>query len=535
MLFHVSPEDEARALRRAAARAGCRVRSLAIRETSAGARAVGRIDCPDGWAAARMLVASSIEDAQTPGARDLALSLRRDAPSDEAFARAVHAYVKERVAFVREPGEVFQGAGYTLGVGSGDCDDHARAVYAIAVAGGVPATLAFLHHGVRGSQPTHAVAQLCPERACAWAETTVDAAYGEHPLAAATRLRLVSARADLAREVRVMTEKDLKPIPAGFDDANPSDRVALDVAALARLGFIGPELGELGACDEAFRDAVAAFQRATPGLVVDGLIGPHTRAAIASALPPDEFGIGYLAAVGAVPIVHTGDLPDEFFSDMRAYAGELGFDPLWMLDIMWAESGLRPTAKYRHAPNFATGLIGFVNVAGTGAVPDNSEASHDVFATLPATQQLRYARDFWRPMRGRAASGANLYQYNFVPASLDRGTSEDTVIAARGGTGYRGQEDTFYRVNALLDVDGDGTITVGDLAAHLERQKRDRAGNLYARYAEALARLGAPSTPRGGSALGAVAMGLGVVLLSGALTVGAGVLALRAWREGWIG
>ncbi len=300
MIFYATPQEEANALRRSAARAGCRVDAVAIGKTSAGARALGRVSCPDGWAAARMLVALGAEDSRTPGARDLALRLRRSAPSDAEFARALHAFVKDRVRFVREAGEVFQGSAYTLAMGAGDCDDHARVMYAIARAGGLPAVMAFLH---RGQGPTHAVAQMCPGASCEWAETTVDADYGEHPLAAADRLGLLKSRGDLAQKVRIMSEKDLPAVPGGYVKANPAERVTSDVRALQRLGFLGPwECADTIAADHPdFRGAVASFQRraggAAAGLVVDGMIGPRTRAAIARALPAsDEWAMGYIAA-----------------------------------------------------------------------------------------------------------------------------------------------------------------------------------------------------------------------------------------------
>ena len=102
-----TPDEEWRTLQIAAVRAGCVVRSLGIRQTAFGPRVVGEVDCPDGWGAARMLLAAAIEDARSPGARDLALRLRREAPTDAEYARAVHRFIKDRVRFVREHGEVF--------------------------------------------------------------------------------------------------------------------------------------------------------------------------------------------------------------------------------------------------------------------------------------------------------------------------------------------------------------------------------------------------------------------------------------------
>jgi hypothetical protein len=526
MKFHGSPEAEADALRRAAERAGCQVRALAVKDTPAGRRAVGTVVCDDGWGAARMLVAATAEDAVTDGARALAALIRQEAPDDESYARAIQAFVKGRVRFAPEVGEIFQNGGVTLALGVGDCDDHARLVQVLAIAGGLPSAMAFLH---RGEGPTHAVAVLCPSGECSFAETTVDADYGEHPNDAAKRLRLVDERTDLAREVVIMSEDDLPPVPSGFAAANPSqEQLELDASALNQLGYVVEseavfEPVEHPAMATWFRRAVARAQMAANGAAgpVDGLIGKRTREWIASRLPPDDFGMGYIARVrgiGNVAVKHTADLPDQFFSDLKRYASELDIDPVWMIEVIFSESGLRSTAAYRQAPHFASGIIGFIDVKQFG-YPDNSRESHDLFIQeVGVLRQLSGARDFWRNAVAlakkyghRIESAANLYQYTFVPMSFERGMSDDTVIVAKGGTGYRGQEDMFYRVNAgYLDVDKDGAITVGDLRERIEKSKRDTHGNILPRYAEAIARLQAagPNAPPAEGGGGGVVAGL---------------------------
>lgn len=355
MIFPISAREEARTIRRSAARAGCTVRALDIRMTNEGPRAMGRVDCPDGWAAARMLLAAAEEDARTPGARDIALQLRRFAPDDESFARAVHAFVKQRVRFVREAGEVFQGSNYTLSSGAGDCDDHARLFYAIAVAGGLPAVMAFLHHDRPNAQPTHAVAQACPSGRCAWAETTVDAAYGEHPLAAAERLGLLKARGDLAREVRIMKESDLPPVPAGFDDVN-GEKLAADVEALERLGFVPPCTLCTAASDPRFRTAVLRFQQQAGGLALDGLIGPQTRGRIARELgarfPGDAFAMGYIGAVSpqTARIAYGREVFEQAFTAMNVQASPEGKEAL--LAIAWGETRFSDPSSWGDSHNW---------------------------------------------------------------------------------------------------------------------------------------------------------------------------------------
>lgn len=314
MLFYRSAEEEAGALRRAAARVGCRVLELGIGATTPGLAAmvedhrlrhggrfaVGRIACRDGWQAARLVMALAAEDAKTEGAKALARELRAGVDDDRAYAELVQEFVKSHVRFTRDVGEVFNGPDYLLDVGEGDCEDEARLCYALEVAGGLSARLGFLH---RGGPPTHAVSQVLVDGRPWWVETTVDAHFGEHPNAAALRLGLASERSDLSERVKFMSEKDLPPVPVHFVEVNAPDQVERDAAALAHLGFLGPGVERRSGdpTDDAFRLAVLAFQE-NAGIVPDGLVGPQTRRAIAGALGQDAFGMGYVAAItNAIP------------------------------------------------------------------------------------------------------------------------------------------------------------------------------------------------------------------------------------------
>ena len=279
-----SAAEELESLRASAARASCTVRYAAERDTPHGRRAVGRVTCPDGWAAARFLLAQALEDASTPAARAMALDLRTTSIDEADYVRRVFELVKDRVAFVREIGEVFTRSDYTLAVGAGDCDDHARVVYTLLRAAGVPARLAFLYR--RGDKgPRHVLAQAMVNGRWTWLETTIDAEMGEHPYEAARRLGKLRARQDIATEVRFMTEADLAPLPAGFATRTTPAQLELDTRALQELGFLAGCVAPSSVEDLHFRRGVVAFQRSKNGaLKVDGLIGEKTRGAIAAIL-----------------------------------------------------------------------------------------------------------------------------------------------------------------------------------------------------------------------------------------------------------
>lgn len=333
MLFYVSPEAESLAIRRAAARAGCRVERLSVEGASLGtldgrtliesggpSQLLGDLVCADGWQAARLLLELSEEDAKTPGARSYASRLRSMWPRDRDFAGALHAMVKRRVAFVREHGEIFQSGAMTLTHGVGDCDDHARLVYGLAKAGGLDATMALLHRG-DGNGPAHAVAVLVVDGRPLWAETTCDARLGEEPNAAAQRLGLTRDRSDIVKEVVIMTAKE--------------NQIGLDAEALQRLGFIAPcvDAGRfVDRADPELMVAVRAFQIKHGGLLVDGVLGPRTRSALAESIRLSPAGAGFDYTIGdAVPLYTHGQARAalaEAYRDLfnrEPTAGELDF------------------------------------------------------------------------------------------------------------------------------------------------------------------------------------------------------------------
>lgn len=178
----------------------------------------------DPWAAARLLVELAQEDAADPTVRAWALQILTATARAigeplgptlspalrDAVAEAIHANVQAQIKFVHEPEETFQGADVTIELGAGDCDDHARLVYALAEALGIPAELTFfeteegmialptiLLQSAAESVPVHVVARLqTSDGAWQWAETTIDAAFGEDPFDALARLGPLEAAGD---------------------------------------------------------------------------------------------------------------------------------------------------------------------------------------------------------------------------------------------------------------------------------------------------------------------------------------------------
>lgn len=201
---HLPLIDKSRAdmLAAMAQRAGCKTVVRAHQVDLYGRHWVGfSLECSNNENAVNLLNVMAAElDGVDPQVIAIASSIRQDAPSMPEFAQAVQQYIKDHVQFRTEPLEIFQGALVTLARGAGDCDDHARTVAGILIAGGERARIM----GVRNSQGqiAHVCAQVLDRGVWTWCETTVDARYGEPPRDAAVRLGLAKPdRPDLLGKV----------------------------------------------------------------------------------------------------------------------------------------------------------------------------------------------------------------------------------------------------------------------------------------------------------------------------------------------
>ena len=231
---------------------GARVRSVGAFR----GEVLGRIAVPTGWDAARFLVEQSKGDASDPSIVALARSFARQATSDGELARDLHAYVRDSVRFVPdadpetgERAEVFQSAAYTLLTRhAGDCDDSARALYALAIAAGLRARFGFL--SVQ-NEPRHVFAQIWSGGAWHDAETTIAAQYGEHPLDALRRLG-IRGRADMSGDVATLggaqaadpaTGERAPPSPTSSGRSLTRLGVAIAVVAVGVAVAYGYEVG----------------------------------------------------------------------------------------------------------------------------------------------------------------------------------------------------------------------------------------------------------------------------------------------------
>jgi hypothetical protein len=156
-------------------------------------------------------------------------------------------------------------------------------------------------------------------------------------------------------------------------------------------------------------------------------------------------------------------LDDAAYPALWNITSQTGIKPEWLLPVLWLESGFNPAV-----PNQAGQPFYGLNQASVSLIQTYAGVSPDVYLTWSASQQLNtvvlgYLKGLvssYGPLR----SATRCYQANFLPGTLNTARKLGDVITS--------SPSAFYNANAGLDVNHDGSITVGDLAANMARVAR---------------------------------------------------------------
>ena len=270
-------------LRQTAAARGMRVEWVQMVPIAPGSSELvvtSKLTFDDPWDAARFLLDSAKEDAsEEPEVRAWSLAILKHTARAigegasgptlsprllDAYVRQLHRNVERQIKFVHEKKETFQSAATTMRLGAGDCDDHARLLYALARAGNVKAKMVFFEDG---EQPVHVVNLLKDSRGYQWAETTINARFGENPYRALERIQPDDAhnplagigRARRARGmgspfIRFVTASDAETYKAELDAVVASLRTdAEDCATTAGTRMSSATYSAWSAFDQAWR------------------------------------------------------------------------------------------------------------------------------------------------------------------------------------------------------------------------------------------------------------------------------------------
>ena len=217
-------------------------------------------------------------------------------------------------------------------------------------------------------------------------------------------------------------------------------------------------------------------------------------------------------------------LSDRFFADLARMGQRRGTDPEHYLVVWCSESGLDPSAV--NPGGGARGLNQMMpdTLRGLGAPADFERLSGE--EQLPWIEKLIAIRE--RLNGGPFESAARYYHANFFPLTMARGNSPETVVV--GSDAADARERGAYADNKILDADGDGRITLGDLAAVLARVRATRCASAFERLLRAVQAL-----PHPGITWGSAPEPSPVVRRRGApIAVGAavalGLAGLAMWR-----
>lgn len=183
---------------------------------------------------------------------------------------------------------------------------------------------------------------------------------------------------------------------------------------------------------------------------------------------------------GAQPVMsyaYTYDWTADDVVQLVHVAAELDAKPLDLAGCWMSESGLHSIA---HNPNGnATGIFQAMpaTLRGLGYTGTWDQFQHEALAV-----QLNFAAKYYAPHRGQLVSPAACYLSTFLPAFMSHAgdpsfvlctTDDPLVIPVPVHPGW-------YKANRGLDVNGDGKITVQDLA---DKIARSTVGPRWAEFA----------------------------------------------------
>jgi hypothetical protein len=215
-------------------------------------------------------------------------------------------------------------------------------------------------------------------------------------------------------------------------------------------------------------------------------------------------------------------LSDRFFANVALMGQRRNTNPDFYLNAWCVESGLNPSAVNPHGGARGLNQMMPATLQSLGA-PANYE-------TLTGEDQLPWIE---RLIAGGEAlnggpfeSAARYYHSNFFPRTMSRGASPRTVVVARDAVDA--DERAAYAANTGLDTDGDGRITLADLASVLDRVRKTKCQNGFARLARAVAALPPPGRTWSDAQPAIARRSNNGPIFGAALAVGA--VGLAAWR-----
>ncbi len=146
----------------------------------------------------------------------------------------------------------------------------------------------------------------------------------------------------------------------------------------------------------------------------------------------------------------------QFQGKVKAIANKYGFNPNWLMAVMYFETGGQFKTGY-YTTSGAVGLIQFTDVAAKSI-----GTTKGFLSNLSHIDQLTYVDrylSYWK-ITGRISSFVDLYLVVFAPSFVGR--ASNTVIYSTPSSAYERNKRAFDKANK-------GFITVGDVANTIAR------------------------------------------------------------------
>lgn len=140
-----------------------------------------------------------------------------------------------------------------------------------------------------------------------------------------------------------------------------------------------------------------------------------------------------------------------FESQVVQIANALGFDPNWLMIVMFFESGLNPQSV--NSQTGASGLIQFMP-----ATARNMGTTVEDIREMDAIEQLDYVYQYLLPYKGKIKSLVDLYLRVFYPAAV--GQPDDYILGGNNPGKLAAQ-------NKVFDLDKNGLVTKGEVSQYI--------------------------------------------------------------------
>lgn len=155
------------------------------------------------------------------------------------------------------------------------------------------------------------------------------------------------------------------------------------------------------------------------------------------------------------PSVH-----EAFGKKVKDIATFLGIHPDWLMQVMWAESKLKPDAANHQGKDkhlVAAGLLQFTNASGILKLGKVPSLAH--ILTMPFLSQLDLVKLYFMPYKGKMKSYYDVYAATFFPAMI--GKHDDWVLQTKTLSA-----DTIAKQNPAVSK-GSKHITVADFKRYV--------------------------------------------------------------------